>query len=301
MERINSYPKVYNLGHPAIRNLFDDDVVVEEKVDGSQFSFGVFDGELKCRSRNQQLVLDAAGMFQTGVDALQYIKNDLVDGWVYRGEYLSKPKHNSLTYERVPKNHVILWDIMTGHEDYASRKIKEQEAERLGLDIVPLIHDGPLAMSLEQLDEWLEMESTLGGVNVEGVVIKSRRMFGRDGKMLAGKYVSEAFKEVNEKNYEKTNPGSKAILAMVQDFVRSEARWRKSVERMRDDGLLDNEPKDIGKIIKEIQKDVIEECDEPVKQQLWSWAKPYVTRGCIAGFPEWYKRLLVEQSIKDDE
>ena len=30
-----SYPKVWNLGHPHIENLFDGPVVVQEKVDGS--------------------------------------------------------------------------------------------------------------------------------------------------------------------------------------------------------------------------------------------------------------------------
>jgi hypothetical protein len=52
----NSYPKVYNMGHAAIADLLLDDVLVEEKVDGSQFSFGVFEHPeqgrvLKCRSK----------------------------------------------------------------------------------------------------------------------------------------------------------------------------------------------------------------------------------------------------------
>jgi len=38
--------------------LFDGEVTIEEKVDGSQFSFGLIDGELQCRSHNQQLVID---------------------------------------------------------------------------------------------------------------------------------------------------------------------------------------------------------------------------------------------------
>jgi len=53
----HSYPKVWNLGHPNIAMLFEEDVTVEEKIDGSQFSFGIFHGELKCRSRGQQLMV----------------------------------------------------------------------------------------------------------------------------------------------------------------------------------------------------------------------------------------------------
>ena len=36
----HSYPQIYNLGHKAIAGIFDDDVLIEEKIDGSQFSFG---------------------------------------------------------------------------------------------------------------------------------------------------------------------------------------------------------------------------------------------------------------------
>jgi len=52
--RLNSYPKVYNLGHAAIVHLFDEPVTVEEKVDGSQFSFALIDGELSARSKGKE-------------------------------------------------------------------------------------------------------------------------------------------------------------------------------------------------------------------------------------------------------
>lgn len=59
MIALNSYPKVYALGHPALAGLFDGPVIVQEKVDGSQFSFGLLGQELVCRSHRVQLVLDA--------------------------------------------------------------------------------------------------------------------------------------------------------------------------------------------------------------------------------------------------
>ncbi len=37
----HSYPKIYGLGHKAITELLSDNVMVEEKIDGSQFSFGI--------------------------------------------------------------------------------------------------------------------------------------------------------------------------------------------------------------------------------------------------------------------
>jgi hypothetical protein len=296
--RITSYPKVYNLGHPAIANLFDGpDVVVEEKIDGSQFSWVLIDGVVYFRSRNSPLYPGAAGMFEKGVQAVLGIQHKLNPGWVYRGEYLSKSKHNSLKYDRVPKNYVILWDIMIQEEAYLARSVKETMAEQIGLEIVPLIHAGPLKMSLSQLDEWLQGESILGGCKIEGVVIKNPARFGVDGKMLAGKYVSEAFKETNRVDFVKSNPKQGDILISLKDYVRNERRWEKSVERLRDAGEIEFDVKDIGKLIKAIQKDTLEECEEVIKERLWDWAKDHIARGCTAGFPEWYKRKLAGQEV----
>lgn len=44
MDSFHSYPAVFNLGHKAIESLLTSGpVIVEEKIDGSQFSFGVDD------------------------------------------------------------------------------------------------------------------------------------------------------------------------------------------------------------------------------------------------------------------
>ena len=51
----NSYPKIYNFGHPNTKPLVGRLVRVEEKVDGSQFSFGSHDGKLRCKSRRVEM------------------------------------------------------------------------------------------------------------------------------------------------------------------------------------------------------------------------------------------------------
>ena len=52
----HSYPSIFALGHRALAELFLDPVVVEEKVDGSQFSFGLFEenGEHILRARDRK-------------------------------------------------------------------------------------------------------------------------------------------------------------------------------------------------------------------------------------------------------
>ena len=106
------YPKVYNLGHAWIKNLLIGPVTVEEKIDGSQFSFGRFGDELKVKSKSVELVLDyPEKMFELAVEQVKKVSHLLKDGYTYRAEYLSKPKHNALAYDRVPVNNLIFIDI----------------------------------------------------------------------------------------------------------------------------------------------------------------------------------------------
>jgi hypothetical protein len=39
---MQSYSSIFNLGHKAVADIFKTPVLCEEKVDGSQFSFGVY-------------------------------------------------------------------------------------------------------------------------------------------------------------------------------------------------------------------------------------------------------------------
>ena len=119
MQSWGSYPSIFNLGHKALRELFERPVNVEEKVDGSQFSFGVTEeGELKIRSKGKEMVVEAPEkMFAGAVETVKGLKDRLHPGWTYRGEVLCKPKHNTLQYGRVPKGNVILFDVNTGLEE----------------------------------------------------------------------------------------------------------------------------------------------------------------------------------------
>ncbi|HSG29027.1 MAG TPA: RNA ligase family protein, partial [Candidatus Krumholzibacterium sp.] len=193
MDKLPSYSRVYNLGHRALRDFFDGHAIeVTEKVDGSQFSFAMIDGELHFRSKGAVILKDAPGMFEAGVRSICERASGLTEGWIYRGEYLSKPKHNALAYDSIPKGHVILFgiDLTMGGQDYVSHNFLAAEARRLDLEVVPLlgyVHQP----DMEWLNETLETESVLGGQKIEGIVMKNYRRFDQDGKVLMAKFVSE--------------------------------------------------------------------------------------------------------------
>lgn len=299
---IDGYTKIYNLGDVRIRGLFTWPVSVEEKVDGSQFSFMKDEeGVVHFRSKRVPVYAEEPSMFQAGCLAILERKDLLNPGWVYRGEYLSKPKHNTLAYERIPEGHVILWDVQLERQTYEPYALVKHEAERLGLEAVPELISERVLDGPEELKDLLEKTSVLGGQKIEGVVIKARGRLNADGKLLAGKWVSEAFKEVNQKSFKERNPGTGQILETLATRYRCESRWRKAVQRLRDDGTLTNTPKDIGPLVREIQSDIQAECAEEMKDLLFKWAWKKIAKKTVGGFPQWYKEELIKVAFDEEE
>lgn len=288
----HSYPKVYALGHRYTQDLFLDPVLVEEKVDGSQFSFGRFDGVLKCKTHHHEVDFEHPDkMFAQAIAAVQTL--DLNDGWTYRAEYLNKPKHNVLTYDRVPVKNLIIFDINTAEETYLEYHEKEQEAKRIGLEIVPILYTGRItdATSLLAL---LERTSILGGAKIEGVVVKNYLRFGNDKKAVMGKYVSEAFKEHHKLAWKPTQSAVESIIA----GYKTEARWLKAIQHLREAGKELDGPQCIGDLIREVHRDFEEECKDAVMTILYNDAIKRIRGGLTAGLPEWYKKLLMEATFE---
>lgn len=294
---ITQYPSIYTIGHKAIKDIFVTPVVVEEKIDGSQFSFKkISETEWEAKSKNCSLNGDIPSLFKPAVDTMVGLLPQLKTGWSYRGEAICRPKHNTLCYGRAPKEGLILFDIDDGLENYLSRKEKEDEAKRLGLEIVPVLFEGTVE-NFETLKELLETESYLGNVKIEGFVVKNYSLFTIDKKAMMGKFVSEAFKEKHNKDWKNANPGRNDVLANLIAIYRHENRWVKAVQHLRDAGQLKGEPSDIGPLMKEIALDIQKEETEIIKDKLFQWAWKHIAKGATSGFPEFYKELLVKESM----
>ena len=299
----HSYPSIFALGHKATKPLMTyPDLIVEEKVDGSQFSFGVFGKELRMKSKNATIVPGyAPGLFShpcATVEALASL--DLLhDGWTYRAEALNAPKHNALTYNRVPKGNLIIYDINTSHSEFLDPASKKAEADRLGLETVPVLYRGTL--NLETFKALLEKESCLGGPKIEGVVVKPAGydLFGLDKKVLLGKFVSEAFKEVHAKEWSAANPKGKDIVTLIAEQLRVPARWQKAVQRMAEEGILESAPRDIGTLLRYIAEDLDKEVQDDVKEALFQHFWRDIKRSAMWGIAEWYKGKLLNQAFEE--
>jgi hypothetical protein len=294
---LSSYGSIYALGHKAVENIFQGNPEVTEKIDGSQISFGVIEGELSIRSKGQQLHLGADnGMFNLAVKNIEAMAGILAPNWVYRGEYLMKPKHNTLAYSRVPKDNIIIFDIEKGpgSADFLTWSYRNQEAKTIGLESVPTFFAGTtiVDMSFDRIKPLLERDSILGGVKIEGVVVKNYAQFTEDKKVAKAKYVSAEFQEKHQREWKKENPTRKDIIAELVDTYCVPARWQKSVQHLRDDGKLEGSPRDIGALIKAAQQDLAEEEADTIKEILYKHFIGQITRGSVAGLPQWYKEKL---------
>ena len=294
MSSYHAYPKIYNVGHRIVSEIFSSECTIEEKIDASQFSACKINGVLKCRSKNKELDMDnPEKMFIPIVDVFKSIMPLMINGYTYRGEYASKPKHNVLAYDRIPKNFFIGFDINTEEECYMSYEEKNKEFERLGFETVPLLLKGKVD-NLETLLELLEKTSILGGQKIEGFVVKNYELFGPDKKVLMAKHVSEAFKEVHKRDFKKSNPTKADILVLLAESYKTKARWNKSIQHLKERGEYTQSPKDIGVLIQEVQQDVKDECKDEIMEKLFGWAWPNIKRKIVAGLPEWYKEELLK-------
>lgn len=297
---IHSFPKIFAVGSSYIRDLLDGgDVEVTEKVDGSQFAFGKIDGTVHMRSKGQLIYPGSQNkMFDLAVAQVDRMARDLPPDTIFYCEYLQKPKHNVLAYSRAPKNNLVLWGAALDKGEYFTRDYGFIRAwgEQLDIDVVPLLHRGKV--DAPTLQRFLEQESFLGGQLMEGVVVKdySRQWLigGQPMPLMAGKLVRESFKEVHRAAGNPSSP--KASWDSFKESYRTEARWEKAIQHLRDNGALKGAPEDIGPLLREVRRDIIEEQRAEIQAFLWREFGEELLRKSVAGLPEWYKQRLASTS-----
>ena len=296
---ISAFPKIFAIGTDYISDIFKEEVEITEKIDGSQFIFGRVNGEIFFRSKGATLFIDnPEKMFAEAIDYVVGISDIIRDNTVFYCEYLKKPKHNTLKYDRIPRNHLALFGVSDSNKNFFEEI--DFYATYHSIDRAPILYRGKVD-GIEMFEELLNTESYLGGTKIEGVVVKNyHRPFllgGQPIPLMAGKYVSEAFKEIHQKRWKGENTG-KGRFEIFKTQFRSEARWEKAIQHLRDIGALENSPRDIGKLIKEIKEDISDEERDAILKFLWKEFSPEILRCATRGFPEWYKERLLSRALK---
>lgn len=294
MKTIPHYPKVLTLGSAYTENIFNGEVVIQEKVDGSMFRFGINeDGQLVMGSKSVAIYEDNyPAMFKEAVEYVKTLKLNFEKDTYFYCEYLQNEKHNVLKYERIPKNHLVLFDCLVNGKWLDQNELK-MTAENLGIDVIPTLYEGDA--NVEKVRQLLETKSYLGGETVEGVVIKNYKqtiLLGGNVYPLFTKYVREQFKERHQTEWKVKSP--KGAIQQYLEGFKSEARWQKAYQYLRDKGEIEKSPRDIGKLIKRVQDDIVEEEKENIKNELYKMFIKDILRTATKGIAEWYKDFLIK-------
>lgn len=298
-----SYPKVINLGNPKTENALIGEVIVQCKIDGSQFRVMRSEDGIKIGTRRTDITETPEKLFIEGWEYIQSIKDVLLKypiNTCFYFEYLSTPKHNTLKYDRVPKNHLVLFDCIKDGK-WVDRDTLVFIAMDLGVDVIPQLYKG-IIKNIDELYEILnEHEPWLGGDMEEGLVIKNyNQEIDFCGKIipLFTKLVQDKFKEKHQ-----TNPdwaSKKDFIQLLSDELLSDARYEKSYQRLRDEGKITGELSDIGLLMKEVSLDIIEEEKENIMVKLWNKFGTTIVKNATKGIPNWYKEKLLKNVKEND-
>lgn len=310
---IPGFPKIFALGDRNTANLFEDEIEITEKIDGSQFSFGKrTNGIVEARSKNCAVhPHDGNKMFNKATAFVEDCERrgalDDFQGYVFHGEYLQSARHNTLEYDRVPLGNFMLYGVRgQDGELIADYDRLIGFAERLECEVVPLLYRGRIedapgydpAAPFGWFEKLIDRGSVLGKAKIEGVVIKNyvkRPVYGgQELPLLCGKFVSEQFKEKHKVAWPANNPGT---LEKLGAMLNAQARWHKAVQHLREKGELTDTPKDIGPLLREINLDIVEEEQEFIKDKLFELFRKDVLRLATKGFPEWYKSELARSIV----
>lgn len=254
---VPKYPKIRRLGHEKTKGILDDPsdfVVIQEKVDGSNFRFWLEDGEIRFGSRRVDYVDEKN--YEEWARAIEYIKSkvkpgDLLEDFVYVGEFI-RPHTVNYDFDNVPP--FVGFDVInrwTG--DVVHYLISYAEFDNLGLPFVNTYFTGLAGHITDELIEELKKrESAYGAEMQEGVVLKNYT------KKIFAKSVNPEFLEDFKKKFgDKVKPKMTPEMKVIERFI-TPARVNKVIVRIYEDrGRVSAE--DIPQILRDTVNDVLEE------------------------------------------
>lgn len=311
------YPKIPSLGSIGTDQIFNGEYIIQEKFDGSQFSWmseevendfcdGYFALKLRAFSKNKELniVENKEKLFKNAINHLGKQWNILdVDNCeasknlIFFGEAFQAPRHNKIKYERVPVNNIMLFDIFDKEkgEFITTKETLKHWASVWDIEWVRYWDQTEMAGLVKDnlLDKIFGEESILGGARIEGVVIKnygqSNSKTGAEPLMV--KHVSPEFKEVKPRP---VGSRSTNLKEFIESF-RTEARWDKAIQRFKEGFDFPLEDRNIGQLVRDIHTDLIIEEEDNIKKALWEMYKKDILSTSVRGFAEYFKERLRDE------
>lgn len=268
MSEMKKYMSVVRQGHKTTEGVLQagDPIVIQEKLDGANGSFKLEAGQIVAFSRNERLT--AENHLQGFYDWTQTLDASLLRAdVVYFGEWLTKHKIN---YGELTKQFFLfdLYDVE--QEKYLHVAEVKQEAERLGLRLIPVFYEGEY-QSIEHLESFIG-QTALGAKTGEGIVVKNVAYQDVYGKQLFIKLVIDAFKEVQRVKKPK-DPNFQSSEIEAVKSVLTKARVEKWIYKLVDEGRLhaDFGMQDMALLLKQLGQRIVEDVVQEEGDQLASF------------------------------
>lgn len=294
MVAVIEYPKIAAIEKvKPFFEAYEDNVRIEEKIDGSNVALRLVDGALVLQSRTTIIDQDKPGMFKNFVAWAQQehqkgVLDDEVSDVIWYGEAIGNGK---LKYQGAPP--FILFDaciVKDEQKDWATYLALDAWSHGFGWPLAASLYIGPY-QGVEHVKSLLG-KSQYGDFDMEGVVVKAtnaKAWYTRASDdeimyytepLLLGKYVREDYKEMQAPKRALATVDNP--LTAIAEAVVTEARIQKAKQRAQEEG------KDISRphvLIPYVLKDVHDENKDDVMQYLfdayWKKLNGYISKRVV--------------------
>lgn len=289
--------------------------IVQEKYDGSQFRMGMHGWDMWFGSKSVDFTESRlpdkmfSEMVEKGKVMLTNFKKspfwDNSKDYVFFGEFLNSNHHNTLKYERPPKNNFVLFDVMINGEFTGNMEfVKDTYPNVLDCEPVNIVVQSSKIFTSAECEELIKnTKSSLGG-NMEGVVIKNyNAVVEHYGKYYPFfyKYVVDDFKEMNKEHWKSTSSSSGDIMEGVKSMFNEDAIFHKVLFHMKERGEFTGNMKDVPALVKSLLQDYQDEYEEPVIDMIYSRYKNNVERWLTNRMVMKYKQYLLDAIANTDK
>ncbi len=261
---------------PSFMNGFhqEDDIVVQEKIDGANFSIRYDEEEnvVRSYSRKRELCVgnNLRGAFEWAntLDS-EAVKKALGNNLILFMEWLVP---HTVQYPKERYHQAYCYDLYdTEKEEYLPQDVVKEKADELGITYVPVFYSGKFI----SWDHLLSMvgQTRLGGEYGEGIVVKNQSRLNDKNTRLPfyTKIVAERFRETKAHQHGKAvDPSKVAERECAQELAKTivtEPRVVKMIHKFVDDGIIpeDWDEKNMQDIAKNIGKAIYYDCtkEEP--------------------------------------
>jgi len=236
------YPDIERLGSDENKDILffgEDDVLIEEKVDGGNGSFWI-DNETKIvfeasRNRNLSTDKDEKTFIKQRISLREILtKVKLNPDYIYYIEWMQK---HTINYTTSPN--FIGIDIRLKHNIngegcglFLGRETREKEFKSLGIENIPLIWRGKAKdLKKEEINKLIPKSKYYDGL-AEGIVIKNYTRKANNGNhQLYAKVVRDEFKECNRAVFGGVKNKNTDTAKIIEEYC-TEARIRKHLFKL---------------------------------------------------------------------